>query len=244
MDLGRRANFTSSQVYKLIKKGRGGAEFSASGMTYIKEKALETKLGRGLSTDAYSQAISWGFLMEAYVYNHILPLNYRHVKNRRFHKEISNWCGIPDYEIPDIFISEIKCYQLKRFAEYSLALEKRDIELLRDSFPEEYWQVISNASINNVSHVEMLSFCPNNKQLDEVRHLITETDFLEKNNFQPWQYRYIEEKKNWRLPCLPETSEIKPLTRFKFEVPTEDLKFLESRIRLANDVLGQTLQEL
>ena len=64
----RKARFTSSGIYNLIKTGRGKNDiFSVPGLNYIEEKTLERKLGRSMSTNTYSRDMAWGHLMEKIV---------------------------------------------------------------------------------------------------------------------------------------------------------------------------------
>ncbi|MCB0743035.1 MAG: gamma-glutamyltransferase [Ignavibacteriae bacterium] len=72
----RWGKFTSSNVYKLIKEGRGKEEFSAPGLTYIQEKAIERKMQSCLDGGAHTQSLAWGNFMELMVYS-ILGVQYQ-----------------------------------------------------------------------------------------------------------------------------------------------------------------------
>jgi hypothetical protein len=241
--MSRKGNFTNSKIYKLVKNGRN-SNFSSPGITYIKEKALEYLLGSSLDKNVYTQSIAWGNIMEVYLHSK-LGLNYIHTTNRRTHKELDFWSGIPDFEIIGKAIAETKSYQPKKFAEYSLAIMKQDVNILKENFPDEYWQIVGNCEINDLNNGEAISFMPTIEDVQKLRYLIEETDFLEDHNFKPWDYRFIIEKDLEDLACMNENNSLIPsVNRFMFEVPKEDKEFLKERVILANEEKQKIIKKI
>lgn len=228
----RLGRFTSSQIHVLIKEVKGG--FSAPALTYIEEKNLEYRLGRSLSTSVYSKPIYWGYAMEKIVFE-LMPSEYELVAGtNEEHKQYPLfWAGCSDMVIEDYLISEIKSYGLKKFAQYTDMLMKQNIDLFRSEFPQEYWQIVSNSILYNVKYGEAISFMPYKSQIDEIRHKIEHTDFMDAYGFEPWQLRFILEDNLYQLNWIPDNGYYKNVTVFRFEVPEEDKKLLTSKVELA-----------
>ena len=131
----RTANFTSSNIYKLMTTGKGAHGFGEKALTYIQEKRIESRIGRGLDNGAYSMDMAWVEFVEARVFE-LLGLDYKIVSKETFkHHLVSNWVGSPDLLTKDS-VGDIKCYQPKNFALYSDALLKGDIDLIKKDFPK------------------------------------------------------------------------------------------------------------
>lgn len=230
-------------MHLLIKSGKGKEVFSAPGLRYIREKQIELMLNRGLDLDVYSRAIAWGNLMEKIVWMHHFPdwdlisNDYRAHWSDEF---FDHWSGIPDLETLGK-IAEIKCYQLKNFAQYSYVLMQQDIQLLRNEFPQEYWQLVSNAIINRVDTVMAISYMPTKDELESIIDAVENTGLLEKFEFDPWQYRWLTEEPLDNLPYLPEGSRFNNVTTFEFVVPPEDKLLLTERVRTAIKFLDSKL---
>ena len=67
----RFGNFSSSNIYKLMSKGRGDwsiENVGASFKTYVKEKQREIKLQRSINMPANTRPIIWGKVIEGFVF--------------------------------------------------------------------------------------------------------------------------------------------------------------------------------
>ena len=224
----RIGSFTSSEIYKLIKKGTGKNEFSAPGLTYIEEKQLEIKLGRSIGVDAYSQAMAWGSFMELYVFS-LIGTEYIITSNETdAHPTIKGWAGSKDLIVLGKKVSDIKCYQPKNFAQYTNALLKCDVENIKNNFPKEYWQLVSNAIINDVPNAEAITFMPYESELEDIREMAANYD-----GGDQWKYRFIAEADKSALPYLPDGGYYKNLNIFEFEISLEDKIILTERVKLA-----------
>ena len=237
----RHGKFTSSEIYKLIKSGQGKNEFSAPGLTYIEEKSIERKIDRSLSLNAYSKDMAWGTIMEIFAHR-LMPIegNYDYISNDTFiHPKYEFWSGTPDMMVQGKKISEIKCYQLKRFSQYTDMILKKDIDLFKKEFPKEYWQIVSNCAIHSLNVGEAVSYMPYESDLIGIIEEITMTDFLNINDLIEWHYRFIADPnvEFTDLPYLKNDGYYKNLNVFEFEIPKEDFELLEIRVLKAEEYL-------
>lgn len=232
LNANRIGNFTSSQISKLMKNDRSGKGIGAPGLTYIEEKRLELKLGRSVDVQAYSKTMAWGTLMQYRAFD-MLPFGYDFLGNDTFnHPSIPYWSGSPDLVEAGAKIGDIKCYYPKNFAALADVLIKQDTELFKEEFPEEYWQLVSNAIIMNVPNAEMVLYMPYESELDSIREFASNYD-----GEDMWHYRFIIEENKSYLPYLPDGGYYKNLYQFEFEVPQSDKDALTDRVLLATELL-------
>lgn len=232
----RVGRFTSSQASRLVAFGRGAKTLENTGAafnTYVQEKVYEHFLGRSLDSDAYSQSTAWGDLMEQFVFDNYLGLDYELLSNKTtVHPSYDFWSGSADYKQADL-VADIKGYWLKKYCEYWECLNLQDIEKLKADFSKEYWQLVSNSCIHGTKYAEVFLFAPTISQAKEVAELA--------EDFGTWEYRFvfeaIEAKQFYKLPLLPDESRYgkKNAMRFKFEVPESDKEFLTERVIMANN---------
>ena len=156
-------------------------------------------------------------------------------KQTLVHPKYDFWSGTPDLKTP-IKVGEIKCYEPKKFAALSRCLLKKDVELLKSNFKEEYWQVVSNAIILGVDFAEIMAYMPYKSELLEIINEVQEANFLERNELNPQDYFYwLNEDNIDSLPYLPDDSKASNINKFEFEVPKDDIVFLTERIIMANE---------
>ena len=133
----RIGRYTSSQIHKLMANGRAKGSIGQPFYTYVEEKTNEKRMGISFDSNPYTKPIHWGEFMEIYLHGECLGSEYKLTsKGTLIHPKNDYWAGTPDCEkFKDgelIAISEIKCYQPKKFAEYTNAILKQDIDFLRD----------------------------------------------------------------------------------------------------------------
>lgn len=230
----RRGRFTSSNIFKLIPEGTFHG-FQKPAITYIKDKQIEIRMKRCLDVGGYSQTAAWGEFMEMVIFN-LLGLEYKiSSKETKLHpdKLLSRyWSGSCDLEVPGIKIGEIKCYQPKNFALYSDALLKKDIEVLKKDFKQEYWQMVSNAAIHQVKRAEAIAYMPYESEMEDIRDLAASYEGADM-----WKYRFIYEKPSSELAVLPNDGYYCNVNNFEFKVPQEDIDLLEIRVLEASQLL-------
>lgn len=230
----RNASVTSSKSHVLMAKGKGLHGFSVPALTYIEERKIERKLGRSCSTDNPNKTMLWGLFMEMRVYELIGGEEFSGYRKESttsiVHPKYKHWAGSPDL-VGDDKIGDIKCYQPKNFALFTDMLMQKDVALFKDEFPEEYWQLISNAAISGVKKAEAISYMPYESELDKIKEM---ADYLEGED--QWKYKFISDAISYNrdsIAYLPDGGYYKNLNRFEFIVPPGDIKLLEERVKLA-----------
>jgi hypothetical protein len=214
----RVGNFTSSQIYRLM-----GTPSVAK--TYIAKKNLERQMGRSLETDSYSKDMAWGTFLEQRVLN-LLGLEYQLSSSETdVHPLIKYWSGSKDLIVEGVKISEIKCYQPENFGKYTSALLTKDLEFIKSEFPKEYWQLVSNATINKVPNAEAITYMPYESELAEIAEMASNYDGVDQ-----WKYRFIAESDKSSLAYLPDGGFFKNLNLFEFEVPQSDKDLLTEKV--------------
>lgn len=235
----RIGRFTSSNNYKLCASLKNG-EPSEAFYTYIKEKMLENALCRSLDMGTYTQTMAWGKVLEKRV-NDMLPLNYKLQHKTTFvHPKYSFWSGSPDFDIPEEKkIAELKCYEPRKFGCYVTSLMSNDTEIIKKDNPQEYWQIVSNCAIKGYTKGEAIVYMPYESEMDEIRELVQDSEYLSQIGVMPWEVRFIVEKPNSQLAVLPNGSKFKNINIFEFEIPTSDIIFLTKRYLKAIEIMNK-----
>ena len=232
----RIGNFTSSNIYKLCASLKSG-EASAAYYTYIKEKMFERKMKRSMEMGAYGQSMAWGKFLEKRV-NDNLPLNYQMLhKSTKVHPKFHYVAGSVDFLVPNVKIAELKCFEPKNFASYVSCLMTGDLELIKKEHPKEYWQMVNNSQIHKTPKMEAIVYMPYESEMAEIREFAEDPEYLSAIGMMPWEVRFITEKPNSQLAVLPNDSEFKNLNIFEFDVPINDVIFLNKNIISAGKLL-------
>jgi hypothetical protein len=228
----RIGNFTNSQIYKLMTIGKGPGGIGAPALTYINEKKIERRLGRSISVNAYTRDMAWGHFMEYIVFDKIEFGYELSSSDTLHHPTIECWKGSCDFTMAGVKIAELKCYQPKNFSLYTDALMIGDIDNLKSNFPEEYWQAVGNAIVNQVDKAELITFMPYKSELDNIRSMAENYD-----GDNQWHYRFIYESDDSSLAYLPDNGYYKNINCFEFIVPEEDKKVLTDRVNYCHTLL-------
>lgn len=232
----RHGNFTSSQIYSLMNFNKNGTPSSAY-YAYVKQKMFERALGRSVEMGALSQAMRWGKFLEKRVYD-MLPMGYVMLnKATKVHPTIDSWVGTLDFLVPEVKVSELKCFEPKNFASYTSALLTRDSEKIKEEHPKEYWQIVSNACIHGVNKGEGITYMPYESEMDDIREQMQDLDYLKQVGMELKDMFYIHEKSNAELPVLPDESKFNNLNIFEFEIPEKDILDLTNTVLKAEQLL-------
>lgn len=218
-------NFSSSEIVRLTgtKKVRE---------TYISEKNLERRLGRGLRKDFYSKDTSWGHLIEYWVLRKKIGTEYSLSSLETItHPKVPGWVGSPD-ALKHIenkkTVCDVKGLQLKAFCEMIDAFEKGGINEVRDqceSGEKFYQQLVSNACITGVGYGELILACPYQSELELIKHLAIEYDGPDPGRFKWIAYAFDDE-----LAYLPDDGHYKNMNFFSFPIPAEDKMKLHDQV--------------
>lgn len=237
----RIGRFTSSQIWKLTTLAKNGIDFGAPALTYIEEKRAERSLGRSVDLGKGNQSTVWGNVMEYYCDKFHLGLEYKMAsKQTDVNPKYPFHSGTKDFTREEV-AGDIKCFEPKKFYELTMSLIKLNEELITlEEFKKEekevYWQVVSNCVILGKPKGEIISYCPTENQLMEIRAEIEDTNVLEKLGIDPWRARFIFEEPIHKLPYVKNPN-FPNFTNYVFDIPTEDIIFLTKCIRNAEKLL-------
>ena len=133
---------------------------------------------------------------------------------------------MPD-SLRDGVVGDIKCpFTLLSFVDQIKAHEA-GLEAFKKECPDYYWQLISNAILSNRNRIEAIVFVPYLDELTAIRAL------AETNPDLGWM-KYASDEE---LPYLNRGGKFKNLNIFEYDVPTEDIVFLELRVKKAVKLL-------
>jgi hypothetical protein len=227
----RVGKFTSSSIHNLMKKGRGGAP-SVATATYIEEKIMEKRLGKQLNADVSSRPTIWGHVVEQKLYSLLDPFEYQYCSEETIvHPEISSWAGTPDFLTKEK-VCDGKCpYTLKAFCQLADISIAHDVEKLKATKPEYYWQLVSNAILTGRKTAELITYCPYQSELASIREMVENYD----ENQVKYSWIYFSEDED--LPFLIEGGYYRNLYKLEFEVPQEDIVALTSAVVEAKNQL-------
>jgi hypothetical protein len=227
----RVANFSSSSIHKLMSMNKSKDGFGAPGLTYIKEKKMEQRLGRSLQNEIDGKEVWWGKLNESRVFG-LLPLDYTFEAVTRYsHPTVSNWTGMPDTNRPNV-VGDIKCpFSLKS---YCTAVDSfGDIEAFKKAKPDWYYQLVSNSILCDKPRAEIIVYVPYKSELDEIRDYCA---MFDGNQNKVARFGFADDDD---LPYLIEGGHYKNIEIFEFEVPESDKEFLTDRVKQAVELLNQ-----
>lgn len=243
----RKGIFTSSKASVLMKSGRGKSDvFSTGALTYINQKYLERVAGRSFDKDIDTRVTIWGDVMEIICFEK-LGSEYRFVNDLGKFKAVGEEIigGSTDYIVEGLKIAECKSYQFEKWSKYAFALsidesKEEKIERLKKDFPAEYWQIVWNAYLNDVTKGEAIAFIPTEEDVLELKRRINEEDFADDYGFNIWDLRFIDEGDIDNLPWINEKeSGFKSVTKYLIEIPQEDTEMMLERIKLAYEEVNK-----
>lgn len=237
----RVARLTSSKASLLMVQGKGEFGFGAGAITYINDKRKELEYGRGISLPIYKKEILWGKVWEVWVHWQLGGEYKLIIDQTTVHPKYSFWSGSEDFqvEIEGGCISELKCYQMSNHYDYVKCLEKKDTAIFKKEYADEYWQIVSNSCIHGTKYGEAIAFLPTESNLIEMRRLLDETNYIEKNlkDEDPFKYMFISTTPLYDLAFIPSHSDFPSMVKFRFEVPITDKIALTERMIKAGKLL-------
>lgn len=225
-NVSRIGNFTSSEIYRLMKNGKAKGTIGAPAYEYVAEKNMERRLGRSLNDESDAKALAWGSLCEKRVFD-MLPMDYILFGDEtNLHPEIPYWAGSPDATRPRV-VSDVKCpITLKSFC--NLVDHGNDINAIRENHKDGekyYWQLISNAVLTNSDLGELIVYVPYQEELQKIRDLI-----LDLNGEEYKRYARFINMQDDELPHLIKGGHYKNLNKIEFEIPRFDKEALRERV--------------
>lgn len=243
--MSRVANFSSSQNYRLMSKGRGdwsvenvGAPFHS----YIKEKIFETRLGRSLTAKHSARPTSWGTFVEKRVFD-LLSTEYQLIsQDRYYHPEIKKWSGMPDAVTRDNKkVVDIKSpYTLLSFCSLVEILESGDPMRLKAEKPEYYWQLVSNSILTDCPIAELVVYVPYKHELETIKKMANDHSF--DGHITENDVAFINFVEDSELPHVIMGEGYNNLYSFSWKVSKEDKELLTERVKMAVAELNSKLK--
>jgi hypothetical protein len=231
----RIGNFTSSEIVALTKKGKEKGSFGIPALTYIEECNMERRLLRSITDDVSARPLNWGLLVENIAFEK-LGMEYTLTSQETdIHPTINYWSGSRDGMKHDEgkTVIDIKCpMTLKSFC--TLA-DCQTIEEVRENHKDGekyYWQLVSNAVINDCKFAELIVYMPYKSELDEIREL---AQMMPQEHL--YKFFWIANGNDEELPHLLENGHYKNINIIRFEVNKEDKEFLTERVLEAGKLL-------
>lgn len=227
----RVGKFTSSEIYLLMKNGRGSAP-SVATTSYIEEKRMERRLQRSLNADVSGRPTIWGNLLELRLSTLLSPFEYDYRSAESIvHPTIPTWAGTPDFTAMDR-VADAKCpYTLKAFCQLADIAIAQDLEKFKSTKPEYYWQLVSNAVLTGKPKAELIPYCPYKDELAAIREMCEVSN--EDQNKLAWIFFSSDED----LPYLIPGGYYKNMYSFIFDVPQDDIAALTEAVQQASIVL-------
>jgi hypothetical protein len=214
----RYGRFTSSEIYKLTKKGKAKDElFGDPAKKYIASRGFERKLKRSLNSSSSPRPLQWGKCVEQVCFD-MLPTDYVLQSNETIvHSEFPFIAGTPDAIRfkPKKIVGDIKCPEtLESFCTLIEAYNQGGFDMVREKHSDGekfYWQLVNNAILTNSDSAELIVFAPSDEHYESV---VSEA--------QLWGFNWIGSAPKSDLPFLPSDSEYKSLNILSVEIPQAD----------------------
>jgi hypothetical protein len=237
----RYGRFTSSEIYKLLTKGKAAGSQGKPAQTYIRRKKQERALGRSLSTDVQARPLDWGHLLETRCFD-ILPTAYSlNSSDTLAHPEFPElWAGTPDgfrFGAEKAVVS-IKCpYTLESFCDLvegiQMGLTGMDaMQYIRDNHDDGekfYWQILSDACIAKCDYGELIIYMPFESELAEIK--------LMAENTADRRYYFIYMALDGELPFIPDGGKYSNINIIRFQIPESDKYALTAAVQRAGQDL-------
>jgi hypothetical protein len=229
----RNGNFTSSEIVALTtnptaKAQKEGAILGAPACTYIEEKRFERKLNLPIDIESNAKPLTWGKLCEYRIID-LVSFDYRVTSQETdTHPTIDYWRGSKDAIKNDKggTIVDFKCPMTRKsFCQLVEPLYNgcdNPIQYIRDNHKDGekyYWQLVSNAIINNCKYGELIVYMPYLSELASIQELALE-----------YGIKWIKWAEINELPYILDDGYYKNVNVIRFEIPESDKDFLTSRV--------------
>jgi len=231
----RVGNFTSSEIVALMSNGKAANSLGKPALTYIEECNMERRLMRSITDDINARPLTWGKLNEWTAFNK-LGIEYSLTSQETdSHPEIKCWKGSKDgiKEDEGRTVIDIKCpITLKSFCTMA---DCKTIDEVRENHKDGdkyYWQLISNAIINNCNNAELIIYMPYKSELQDIRDLAAQAP-----EDQLFKYYWIVNSHDEELPHLVDGGYYKNIYVIRFEVTESAKRELTNRVKVAQCML-------
>lgn len=216
-------------------------------ITYINQCNMERRLGRSLDGELDSKPTNWGKFVEPLLFQ-LLDGDYTYnSQDTLTHPEHPYWKGTPDgFKITENkTVVDAKCpFTLESFCKlvgplYSDFEGMGAMNALREGYTDKtglfqpahpdaekyYWQIVSNACIDDCTYGELIIYCPYESELSVIQAAAVESG-------NPSAY-FIANGSQKSLPYLKDDGFYRNINIISFEIPENDKKLLTETIKQA-----------
>ena len=225
--------------------------FGKAAITYINQCNMERRLGRSLDNELDAKPTNWGKFLEPLLFS-LLDGDYTYNSmDTLTHPELDMWVGTPDgFKITENkTVVDTKCpFTLESFCKLISPLYN-DLEgmeamnALRNGYTDKtglfqpphtdaekyYWQIVSNACIDDCTHGELIVYCPYESELSVIQAAAAQSG-------NPSAY-FIANGSPKSLPSIPDDGFYKNINIISFEIPQSDKDLLTEKIKEASKYL-------
>lgn len=216
-------------------------------ITYINQCNMERRLGRSLDGELDAKPTNWGKFVEPLLFQ-LLDGDYTYNSSDTLtHPELPYWRGTPDgFKITENkTVVDAKCpFTLESFCKlvgplYNDFDGMGAMNALREGYADKtglfqpghpdaekyYWQLVSNAIIDDCSHAELIVYCPYESELSVIQAAAVESG-------NPSAY-FIANGSQKSLPYLKDGGFYQNINIFSFEIPESDKNLLTETVKRA-----------
>lgn len=220
-------------------------------ITYLNQCNMERRLGRSLDNELVAKPTDWGKFLEPLLFS-LLDGDYTYnAMDTLTHPEHEYWKGTPDgFKITENkTVVDTKCpFTLESFCKLISPLyndlEGIDaINALRNGYTDKtglfqaphsdaekyYWQLVSNACIDDCTHAELIVYCPYESELSVIQ-----AQAIQSGN--PSAY-FIANGSAKSLPSIPDDGFYQNINIISFEIPQSDKILLTETVKKASKYL-------
>jgi hypothetical protein len=220
-------------------------------ITYINQCNMERRLERSLDGDLDTRAVNWGKFVETLLFSMLQEMYTYNSNDTLVHPLYDYWVGTPDgYKIcGQKTVVDAKCpFTLESFCQlinplYD-GLEGLDaMTAIREGYTDQqglfhaahkdgdkfYWQLVSNACIDDCTHAELIVYCPYESELSIIKAMAVQSG-------DPSAY-YISNASPKGLPSLKDDGFYKNINVISFKIPESDKELLTETVKKAGAYL-------
>lgn len=227
----RVGNFTSSEIFRLMKPGKAKGSYSVDSQTYIDECNRERRLGRPIEIEVDAKPLTWGKACEPVAFD-LLPTEYTLCSDITIqHPTIPYWVGSPD-ALTEEAVADHKCpMQLTSYCMMidpyyegdKLIHEGLTIEAVRENHKDGdkfFWQIVSNAILTGKKKGQLIVYVPYEDELDTIR--------LSIEGKPDYYWIYMADKN--KMPYLLRGGHYKNINVIEFDIMQRDVDALTARV--------------
>lgn len=220
-------------------------------VTYLNQCNMERRLGRSLDSELDAKPTNWGKFLEPLLFQ-LLDGDYTYNSSDTLvHPECDFWLGTPDgFKITENkTVVDAKCpFTLESFCNLVSPLyeDYQGMDAMRaliDGYTGKnglfhpphkdaekyYWQIVSNACIDDCTHGELIVYCPYESELSVIQSVAV-------NSGNPSAY-FIANGSTKTLPYIKDDGFFRNINIISFEIPESDKKLLTETVKNASKYL-------